>query len=452
MIAEGLLCATGDWSASSWINVLMLRDYNTRVVVVGATLLGLGAGVVGSFTLMRKRALVGDALSHATLPGIAIAFLLATALGLDGKSLPLLLLGAAVTGSLGVATIQLIRSTTRLKEDTALGLVLSVFFGAGVALLGIVQNSPTGNAAGLESFIYGKTASMLASDAMLIAIASVSCIIVSWAVFKEMALLCFDAGFASSSGYPVGWLDLLLMAMVVVITIIGLQAVGLVLMIALLVIPPAAARFWTEDLRTMTRLAAAFGAISCYLGAVLSAVYPKLPSGATIVLVAAALFLLSALAGWKRGVAIRAIRRRRFLRRISMEHLLRSAYEITESREDHTAPIKRLLAKRSWTSKELRRLIERAKSKEYVRRENGDAIRLTNRGQLKAEWLTRQHRLWELYLITHADVAPSRVDRGADDIEHVLEPETIHQLEKLLRNEDRIAPPESPHAIEEATS
>lgn len=443
MIGEGLLLA-----ASGWGEVLLLRDYNTRVVVVGATLLGLGAGVVGSFTLMRKRALLGDALSHATLPGIAIAFLLATSLGFDGKSLPLLLAGAAVTGSLGVATIQLIRKTTRLKEDTALGLVLSVFFGAGVALLGVAQNSG-GNAAGLESFIYGKTSAMLASDAALIGTTSAICIALSLAIFKEMSLLCFDAGFASSRGYPVGWLDLILMAMVVVITIIGLQAVGLVLMIALLVIPPAAARFWTEDLRTMTRIAAGLGAISCYLGAVLSAVYPKLPSGATIVLTAAAFFLISALFGSKRGVAIRALRRQKFLRRISMEHLLRSVYEVTESREDETAPIHRLLAMRSWSLPELRKLIERAKQKEYIRRQNGESIRLTSRGELKAEWLTRQHRLWELYLITHADVAPSRVDRGADDIEHVLEPETINQLENLLQEEDRPAPPASPHQIEE---
>lgn len=432
---------------SELAEVLLLRDYNTRVVVLGATLLGLGAGVVGSFTLMRKRALVGDALAHATLPGIALAFLLATSLGLDGKSLPLLLVGAAVSGAIGVGAIALIRRASHLKEDAALGIVLSVFFGAGVALLGIVQQMPSGHAAGLESFIYGKTAAMLARDAQLIAVAAAACVAISIALFKELSLLCFDAGFARSRGYPVGVLDAVLMAMVVVITIIGLQAVGLVLMIALLVIPPAAARFWTEDLRRMTWIAAGLGGASCFVGALLSAIYPKLPSGATIVLTAAASFLVSSLVGSRRGVAVRTLRRRRFLRRIELEHLLRSVYEVVESHAEEAAPVDRLLALRSWTPASLRRVIDRAKRRELIRRDARTSVRLTSRGALRAEWLTRQHRLWELYLITHADVAPSRVDRGADDIEHVLEPETLLELERLLDDRDRALPPESPHEI-----
>ena len=159
--SQTLLVALGD----SWSRVLLLEDYNTRLVVIATSLLGLAAGVVGSFTLLRKRALLGDALSHATLPGIGLAFLLSPALGLDGKSLPVLLVGAAISGSIGMAMILVIRNLTKLKEDTALGIVLSVFFGGGLALLGFAQQMPEGHAAGLESFIYGKTASIVAQDA-----------------------------------------------------------------------------------------------------------------------------------------------------------------------------------------------------------------------------------------------------------------------------------------------
>ncbi|QDV74223.1 iron chelate uptake ABC transporter family permease subunit [Botrimarina mediterranea] len=434
----------------AWADVLLLRDYNTRVVVLGATLLGVGAGVVGSFTLLRKRALIGDALSHATLPGIATAFLVGSSLWGDGKSLPILLLGGAISGVLGVGAILMVRRFTRLSEDAALGIVLSVFFGAGVALLGVTQQVG-GNAAGLESFIYGKTASMLSSDAWLIAGASAACVLVSLLLFKELALLCFDAGFAASRGYPVGWLDAALMAMVVVITIVGLQAVGLILMIALLVIPPAAARFWTEDLRTMTRIAALLGGLSSFVGAILSASYPKLPSGATIVLVAAAAFVLSALFGMKRGVVLRWLRRRWFLRGIEMEHLLRSVYEVAEHREDDAAPRDRLLALRSWSQPQLRHVIGRAARQGLVRLDSQDAVRLTARGAVEAKRLTRQHRLWELYLITHAEVAPGKVDRGADAIEHVLDPETIHELELLLHDSSAVAPPASPHVIRGTT-
>lgn len=439
------LALLADTRLDSVADLLLLRDYNTRVVVLGATLLGLGAGVVGSFTLLRKRALLGDALSHATLPGIAIAFLAASSLGADGKSLPLLLAGAGTTGVLGVGAILAIRRYTRLKEDAALGIVLSVFFGAGTALLGVVQQTPTGHAAGLESFIYGKTAAMLASDAWLIAGASAACVALCSLLFKEMKLLCFDAGYAAARGYPVLWLDAALMAMVVVVTIIGLQAVGLVLMIALLVIPPAAARFWTDRLLAMTVLAGGFGAASSFAGAIASAAAPRLPSGAMIVLAAAAVFLVSALFGARRGLVIRWVRRRRFLRRIELEHLLRAIYEANESGQPVT--VDRLLPMRSWSAASLRARLRRAVEREWVQRGAGAEVRLTGRGLIEAQRLTRQHRLWELYLITHADVAPARVDRGADAIEHVLDPQTIDELERLLEGRGPSLPPESPHEI-----
>ncbi len=246
-----------EWS--QWKRVVLLRDYNTRVVMLGTMLLGLAAGMVGSFTLLRRRALMGDALSHATLPGVGLAFLIAPWFGLEGKSLPVLLTGAALSGIAGVASILYVRNLTRLKEDAALGIVLSVFFGAGIAILTLIQQLPTGHAAGLESFIYGKTASMIASDAALIAWSGLLSVIVIGVLFKELTLLCFDEGFAGSRGYPVLLLDLVLMSLVVIVTIIGLQAVGLVLVIALLVIPAAAARFWTQDLKRMTLISAGIG-------------------------------------------------------------------------------------------------------------------------------------------------------------------------------------------------
>jgi manganese/zinc/iron transport system permease protein len=270
------------------MRVLTLQDYNTRVVVVGILLLGIAAGVIGSFMLLRKRALVGDAVSHATLPGLCAAFMIMASMGGDGKWLPGLLLGALVTGGLGILMVLWIRSQTKLKEDTALGIVLSVFFGMGVSLLGIIQKMRQGHAAGLESFIYGKTASMLAGDAMLIGGAALVVITTAVLLFKEFRLLCFDEAFAKSQGWPVRALDIVMMLLVVTVTVIGLQAVGLILMIALLVIPPATARFWTEHLQTLVWLSAITGGISGLIGALASALVPNLPAGAVIVLVAAA--------------------------------------------------------------------------------------------------------------------------------------------------------------------
>jgi len=439
---------------SQWRRVLLLEDYNTRIVLLGTTLLGCTAGMVGSFTLLRKRALMGDALSHATLPGICLAFLATAHHASAGKAIVPLLIGATATGLLGVGAILLMRNLTRLKEDTALGAVLSVFFGAGVALLGVIQQMQSGHAAGLESFIYGKTASMGAYDIQLIAGAAAVCLAVSLLLFKEFKILCFDEGYAGSRGLPVVALDLTLMALVVTVTIVGLQAVGLVLMVALLVIPAAAARFWTETLARMFLISGVLGAFSGLAGAAISALFSKLPSGAMIVLVCALIFLVSLIFGPSRGVLVRAWRRLHLNRQIERQHLLRAIYELNESTRTDVSGTQgvgrhELLAQRSWSPRQLSAAIDRARRAELV--DWTDPIRLTRRGQVEATRLTRQHRLWELYLITHADIAPSRVDRDADAIEHVLEPELIAELEALLAH-DRPAVPHSPHALSETTA
>lgn len=296
-------------SAAQWQRVLFLEDYNTRVVLFGVAVLGAAGGLVGSFTLLRKRALLADALSHASWPGIGLAFMIASGLGMNAKSLPVLLLGATLTGLLGVGLVLLVRSQTRLKEDAALGIALSVFFGAGMGLLGVVQQMDTGRAAGLEGFIYGKTASMNWNDAVLITMASCFAIACCMLLFKEFKLLCFDENFAGSRGLPVVALDLALMSLVVLITIVGLQAVGLILVVALFVIPAAAARFWTERMWAVAWLSALLGGIGGVIGGAASALFPRLPSGAMIVLASTGIFAVSMFFGSARGVTIRWLRR-----------------------------------------------------------------------------------------------------------------------------------------------
>lgn len=449
------------WNSS--LRVIFLRDYNTRVVVFGTTLLGCAGGMVGSFTLLRKRALMGDALSHATLPGIVLAFIIATNLGLDGKSLTYLLSGATVSGLLGVGVILLIRQRTRLKEDTALGAVLSVFFGGGLALLSVSQQMQQGHVAGLESFIYGKAASMGAHDIRLIMSAAVVCIGICLLLFKELELLCFDEEFAASRGFPVMRLDIVLMALVVTICIVGLQAVGIVLVIALLIIPAAAARFWTDQLSGMFAISGGLGALGGMVGAEISALFSRLPSGGMIVLAYTLLFFVSMVLGRRRGVLIRGLRRLRLNRQIDRQHLLRAVYELREltigAARNKSEPTwnqgfrvdrRHLLAKRSWSPRRLRTAIRRA-SRDGLIRLDGDDLLLTDEGMVEAARLTRQHRLWELYLITYAEIAPGRVDRDADAIEHVLEPEVISELEGLLARRYTDVPA-SPHDLGPASS
>ncbi len=437
--------------------VLTLQDYNTRVVIIGTTLLGLAAGLVGTFLLLRKRALLSDTLSHASLPGIALTFIVLTALGGHGKNLLALVSGAAVFCILGTAAVILIQRYSRLKDDAALGIVLSVFFGLGIALMGIATRMGSGNAAGLSSFIYGKTASMLFADALLIAVVALLVTVCGLLFFKEFSLVCFDADYAASQGWPVTRLDFLMMTLVVVVTVIGLQAVGLILVVALLIIPPAAARFWTYNLKHMLWISSLFGALSGLFGAGISALMANLPAGAVIVLTASLLFVISLVCGSARGLARQGIERLRLSRRIRHENLLREIYEMLEACGHDPAAAEldcvqprvsfdALLRRRSWTPGQLRRTLARAVSAGLLAA-LPNCWEMTAQGWEEAGRIVRKHRLWETYLIEYADVAPGHVDWGADAIEHVLDAELVAGLEKLVPGGTLAPMPASPHRI-----
>lgn len=445
-------------SLADVMEVASLRNYNTRLVVLSTTLLGITSGVIGTFLLLRKRSLMGDALSHATLPGIALAFMIMVAAGGTGKQLTGLLMGAALTGLAGVALVLAIRNTTPLKDDTAMGIVLSVFFGVGVALLGMIQSMPEASAAGLESFIYGKTASMVMEDFVLIGVATVVVAIVSVLLTKEFTLLCFDEEFASVLGWPTLALDMLMLGLVTVVTVIGLQAVGLILIIAFLITPATAARFWTHDLRKMLAIAALLGGASGWIGASVSALLPRMPAGALIVLVAAAIFLASMLVGPARGVLPRYSRHVRLRRKTGRQHLLRAAFEILESERVNSRnpvvnipiPMSALQRHRSWAPSRLRHLLRIADREDHLESADRRFVRLSESGFGEAARVTRNHRLWELYLIRYADIAPSHVDRDADMVEHVLGAEMVRQLESELGpTAPMLKMPTSPHAIQQ---
>ena len=437
-------------------NVLILRDYNTRLVVICTILLGCACGLMGGFLLLRKRSLMGDTLSHATLPGVGLSFMLLVALGGDGKSLPILLAGAGITGIIGCVAVLFIRKQTRIKDDAAMGIVLSVFFGAGVSILGVIQKMPEGSAAGLESFIYGKTASMVMSDFQILVLVTFCVITCSLLLFKELRLLCFDENFAVALGWPVKYLDILLLALITSVMVAGLQAVGLILIIAFLITPAAAARFWTNQLDRMLLLSVLIGAASGWLGASLSACFPRLPAGAVIVLVAALFFVVSMLIGTERGVMIRFLRQSQLKKRMGRQHLLRALYEIleggcfTEELNIRTVPFRQIRGRRTWSDRQLRCYIRRAYNEGLVEAPNKtDTILLTETGLAEAEQVTRNHRLWEMYLIEYADVATSRVDRDADMVEHILGEKMVTLLESKLQTYRTVGSlvPQSPHPI-----
>lgn len=437
----------------------------TLTVLLGTSLLGCVAGVVGTYAVLRRRALVGDALAHAALPGLCLAFLI-----LGSRQFGGLLLGALLAGLAGVAAITFVCRWTRTKENAAIGIVLSTFFGVGVVLLSIIQHrSDAAAKAGLDSYIFGQAAGMIWQDVWLIAAVSIVALAVLLLFSKEFKVFSFDPDFAQSQGWPTLGLDLAMMSTLALTTVVGLPAVGVVLMAALLIIPGAAARFWTNRLGPMLVLAGSIGAVSGACGTIVSAGLltdwlgfdpfafgyntKSLPTGPVVVLAASTLFLASLLLAPERGLVARLWSEARLRSRTARQNLLRTLYELTE----HDLPerpwvaVATLLERRAWGPTAARLLLWRAQRKGVIERK-GDRVRLTPHGLQRAARITRSHRLWELYLIQGANIAPDHVDRDADSIEHLLSDELVAALEAELAAAGRLPAqqaglPRSPHEL-----
>ncbi|MEM1183423.1 MAG: iron chelate uptake ABC transporter family permease subunit [Planctomycetota bacterium] len=404
--------------------------YQTNLVIAGATLLGFAAGVIGVFALLRKRSMTADALSHATLPGIAIAFLAAAWLGVEGRSIIILLAGAACTGSLGVVCIHVLAKHPRVTEDTAIGVVLSVFFGAGVVGLSIVQNHAPSGSGGIDAFIYGQAAAMQPEDVALMVVIALASVIATLVLLKEFTLVSFNDSFAQVTGWPVSAIDLAIMALVSVVTIAGLQAVGLIMVVALLIIPPVSARFWTDRLRALLAIAGLIGAVSGYLGSVVSASFPRLPAGSIIVLTSGVAFVISLL-GAPRGVLASSARRLSLRLRLAGDHFLELAHDAGTERVNPDS-IRRLGKLRGWSAVFRTMVLVTLRWSGMISGRSGADWVLTEAGVARGDRVARNHALWERYLVTHADIAPSHVDWSVDQVEHVLGSELIARLEAEL--------------------
>ncbi len=282
---------------------LLWTDYTLRTVMLGSAVLGAVSGALGCFAVLRSRSLLGDAVSHAALPGIVLAWMLT-----GSRAAPVLVLGAALAGWLGAAAISALSRRERVHEDTALALVLSVFFGAGLMLMTAAQRRPDASQAGLDTFLFGQAAALVAADVTVMALLGVAALVVVALLWKEFKLLSFDPDAAAVSGFPVRALDHVLTLLLVVAVVVGLQTVGVVLMSALLVAPAAAARQWTDRLGRMVALAGLIGALSGATGAAVSGLAPRIPTGPAVVLAATVAVVVSLLFSPSRGLVARRIR------------------------------------------------------------------------------------------------------------------------------------------------
>lgn len=430
--------------------------YNTRIVLLGTMLLGICAGVVGAFMVLRKRALVGDVIGHSALPGIGLAFLVMEwwKPG-SGRFVPGLMVGALLTGLLGAISALKMERSRRIRPDAALALVLSLFYGAGIVLFSVIQRVPTGNMAGLKDYLAGKPGSLMMADVLTFGGVSIVLLGIIAVFFKELLLTCFDSEYATAGGWPVRALDSLLILLVAAVTVLGMQSVGLILVVSLLLTPASAARFWSDDIRRVVILSGLFGGISAAVGALISAGWSHLGAGAMIVLAGVALFVVSLVFGPKHGVLIRWRQSRQLQDRIRRDDLLRAIYEIIELRgelsQDSLAAwfdSDEVVQRHSWSETEQKRQFDAFVRQGLLRTDGVRRWSLTERGWTEASQTVRLHRLWEIYLLESANAAEGHVDLHADVSEHFLDPDQLAELERRLA--DRIPPgevPSSPHNL-----
>jgi len=373
-----------------WLEFFTFPSINVVHVLAGCIILGVSAGLLGCFAFLRKRSLLGDALSHAALPGVCVAFMLT-----GTKNPAIILCGAVISCWVGALTIEWLVAHTRCKEDSALGMVLSVFFGLGILLLTHIQQSGQAAQSGLDKFLFGQAASLVERDLYILGGLGLCLCLAVAAAFKEFKIVSFDPDFARALGLPVRMVEFALATLIVLAVCIGLQAVGVVLMAAMLITPAAAARYWTNNLSRMLWLATLFGGLSGAIGAYVSYLSVRMPTGPWMVVAVTTIFMGSFLFAPQRGALARLKRIRQFREKTTRENILRTMYKFGERDQ---MPVTRvslneLLQHREMSMGRLRRTVHRLARGGYIREDRSGLYQLTAAGRGEAERVTRLHHL-----------------------------------------------------------
>ncbi|MGB0427794.1 MAG: iron chelate uptake ABC transporter family permease subunit [Flavobacteriales bacterium] len=396
-------------------------------VIFGVALLGLASGLIGSFTFLRKQALIGDAIAHSVFPGIALGFMLS-----QSQDPIYLILGACFTGYLSITLVDVLTRYSKLKTDTAIALVLSVFFGFGVLLFTHIQHEYQSAQTGLDKFLFGKAAAMLKADLYWLASISGLIILAIVAFFRNFLLLSFDRAYAKTIGMNVKLSEWLLSVLTILVIVVGIQVVGIVLMAALLVTPASSARFWTNNLKSMLILSALFAMCSGLLGVLVSMSAVKMPTGPWIVIFLSFFAIFSILFSPKKGLFSRLQKRKNIRNKMLEDNILKTIYHLGEAQSDflELRQESAVLERRYFDIALLRKGIKTLKQQGFLSKNSG--IRLTDKGLTRAKRIVKLHRLWEMYLSTKLKVKGDHVHEDADTIEHFINDELEAELEQLL--------------------
>ena len=425
----------GDISRSSFIEQVIrffqFQDGALVYALLGSLLLGACCGLLGSFIVVRRLSLVGDALSHAVLPGVAIGFLWKAT-----KDPFAILLGATIAGLLGTSCINLLTKYTKLREDAAIGMVLASFFALGVTLLTIMQRMSISNKSGIQHYLFGQAAALTPGDIQMMAVVTIFSVIMVLLFFKEMLVVSFDTCFAKTIGIPTQWIHRLIMFLLAIAVVTALQAVGVVLVSAMLITPAATAYLLCKKLKNMIFVAMAIGIISGVLGALFSFLGNNLPTGPFMVLATVLLFSTVFLFAPRHGILVKWWKQRTLSHRTKIENTLKAIFHVQEQNDFKSGISLEQLAKQRRISDAEAFSEARALEKlSLITRDfHKNLILLTPEGWRRSCATIRNHRLWELYLNQEKDVPADQVHEEAEEIEHVLGEEVVRRLERTLKH------------------
>lgn len=375
--------------------------------LVAAILIGATCGLLGTFVVVRRMALTGDMLAHAVLPGVVAG------MAWTSSRNPLAVLACAIAaGVLGTLAMTAMIRHSRLKPDAVLALVLSVFFALGIAMISRLQP------AGVQAFLYGQVAAIAPRDLVLLAVVGAVTLIAVPAAFPLLRTTSFDPLFSRMIGLPVRAVETVFFFLLTVVIVVAMQAVGVILVTAMLVTPAAAARFWTHSLAVTALLACVFAALGGMAGVWVSTLRDGLPTGPLMALAVTAIFAGSAAFGRLGGALPRRLRRRRERLRIRGEDVLKHLWRLEESGGEGVARSEAEIA-RALGGKVVAGLRAFVVRGWLQRHPNG--VRLTPGGRRRAQDLVRSHRLWERYLTEQAAYKPDHVHDEAERVEHWID-------------------------------
>ena len=408
------------------LKYLTLADPNVRYVAVAILLLGGVSGAVGTFNFLRKKTLVGETVAHSMLPGVLIAFIL------SGVKNPLVLItGAAISGWLSIWVVDYITRHSKIKGDSALAIVLSSFFGLGIVMLTVIQRTSGKEQSGLDHYIFGNAAAMTPEDSLVFgSISLIVLAIVFWHYFSLKAVV-FNQDFAQSIGINTRWIEAIISFITILSISVGIKAVGIVMMSALLIIPPTAARFWTDSLSKMLVVSGIFGAVSGWLGAFVSYSYSSMPTGPWTIVIISIIAFVSMMFAPKKGVVFQRWSKLLVKRRMNEENLLKTAVQLEVRGQGKLFNRLSISSRQFFDQRLWNRTIKRLKRKGLIKRVH-TGFTLSTVGRAIGAEIDRRHKIWEIYLQRRMQMSVHLVHDEADTMEHFLTPDIEDEILKEL--------------------